>query len=83
MRILDVDFCWDGGSAIIKTSDGQYAVDRRLDTDTPNSIWDRHPDDEGAVRVDEVHDKLVVALKLYKPTRYDKAIAKLIEDLDQ
>lgn len=83
MIVKSLDFCMDGGTAVIKTDQGDYYIDRRLKTETENAIYDAHPD-EGGKLVEGVTKKIVEAL-IEKPRGWegDQAIRILIRDLSR
>ena len=78
MNIIDVDYCWDGGSALIGTDAGTYCVDRRIDSETPNAVYTAYPD-EGGILCNSVRGDLLDALQRYG--HQDDAIQILINDL--
>jgi hypothetical protein len=84
MIIANVDFFMDGGSAQISTDEGEFYVDRRLHTTTPGTVWDKHPDEDGASRRDNIRHCLIASLRTYQETNRDyvEAVAQLIEVLD-
>jgi len=64
--ILGTDFYW-GGTYVVKTDDGSYFVDRRLDTETPYSVFSEYPKDD-SVEVDKhVAYELIALLSRYAP----------------
>jgi len=86
MEIRNVDYCMDGGTAVIDTDKGFYYVDRRLGTNTYGSIYKcDHPDGEDSIIANDVKDELLLALKnkrdgLY-PYQIDVALNVLILDI--
>jgi len=82
MKIRNVDFCMDGGTAAIDTDKEFYYVDRRLGTNTYGSIYKcDHPDEEDSILANDVKDELLLALESYKDETYQEAINILILDI--
>ena len=79
MKIISHSYYWDGGTVKLETDEGTYYVDGRDGTETPQAVYDKHPDEEGALIVGEdVMEELKECLKGY----YDqsKAIEKWLKD---
>ena len=54
MIINRVDYFFDGGTAILYTDEGNYYIDRRLDTTTPIHVYkDHHPDEDISVHIED------------------------------
>ncbi len=83
MKIFNVDFYFDGGTAIIDTDDEcMYYVDRRLDSNTHGCIYKcAYPDEECSILANDVKDELLFALESHKDEMYQEAINHLILDI--
>jgi len=80
MKILSHDAYLDGGTIKLETNIGTYYVDNRIDTDTPNEVYDRYPDDKGASIVStDIKAALTLALGEYHQSDYIKDILKGIK----
>jgi len=79
MKIRNVDFCFDGGTAIIDTDEGFYYVDRRLGTNTCGYIYKcAYPDEEGSIIANDVKDELLLALQSNRDAMCPATIDALI-----
>lgn len=66
MRILLIDGLLDGGSTFIKTDIGDYYIDNRLKTSTPDTIYFGYPDsDESRIVTDNEKHTLLSSLEAY------------------
>jgi len=84
MKILSYDVFLDGGTVEVVTDNGTYYIDGRIETwdsDNPHEIYDRDPDEEGAIIVNpNVNDELIKAFETYHDqSDYVKGIAESIK----
>lgn len=64
MKVITIDYFFDGGTAKIETDKGCFYCDGRMDTNTKNEIYSQHPDDSGSKIVDrKIARQLFVALE--------------------
>ena len=86
MIIKNIDAYLDGGTYKIESDIGTYYIDHRIDTDTPNAIYDKYPDEEKAriVSSPTFKEALRFALEDYKgknPIYNDECINEIIQSL--
>jgi hypothetical protein len=83
MKILEVDFYLDGGSAKIVTDNGIYFVNRRVDAkDNWCELYDRYPGDREAKKISLDKDLLISALKEFTVnTEMSNSLNLLLEHL--
>lgn len=76
MKILNLDFYRDGGTAVITTDEGTFLIDGRLDTKTFKSLYKEDFNNIITQDVLSVKTSLKKALKKYQNTFYnpDKVI---------
>lgn len=65
MRLIRINGCLDGGTIILETDEGTFYIDRRIDTKTPDQLYDEYPDKSDAeiIRNDIIKNKLINALE--------------------
>ena len=56
MQVLHIDFYLDGGSALIRTDEGDFYLDNRMGTKTPNILYNKYPDENVFVKYEPYDD---------------------------
>ena len=84
MRIQKLDFYWDGGTCEVITDEGQFCIDSRLGTETPNAIYDKYPDDDSAKIVDsDIKKTLIELLREYAKDDKNMYASVVQENIDE
>lgn len=81
MKIQRLDFYLDGGTVAVTTEAGTYFVDRRIETNTWCAIYDKYPNNTGAMVVNPDTAALLWSeLRSNSIPGYERAIETLLSD---
>ena len=65
INISKMDFCLDGGTCLISTDNGDFAIDERMESSTIGKIYQGYPKDDNSnllVNQDSIRAELLDAL---------------------
>lgn len=81
MKIEKVDYCFDGGSALITTDTGNYFINRSIGS-KPDEYMSIYSDEHRKTKLNHLKVEMIEALSRFSDPIFSEATAELIDEFD-
>lgn len=81
MKIIETDMYLDGGTVLIITDEGDYAVDDRMGSNTPNKIYNGYPLNDNSNLIENQSEIVSKLKKACNESEIDSDIKNIIHNL--
>lgn len=81
MKITKTDMYLDGGTILIQTDIGDYAIDNRIESNTPNKIFNGYPLDDNSNLMENQNEIILKLKNACKESQVDSYVKDVINKL--